>query len=338
MFETEERGSRVKLIDFGLSARYNKNEKMTKACGTVYTAAPEVITGKSYTTQTDIWSAGVCAYVLLGQDLPFLKDHEELKDQAKFDRLVNAKYTFQTERWGRISKAGREFVAFCLRKHPGSRWTAKEALTHVDNKWRVLFDEDGVLIDKGKGGGGKAGTPSPGGRGRKRINSVMLRSFEDFGGYSEMKKKVLMTMAHTMDKGGLEELAQMFQDIDVNNEGTITLVELRDALKEKREIDMEKIEKIFKGIDYDRSGVIHYKEFLAAAMESQGLVTQERLLEAFDRMDSDNSGRISKANLKELLGRDYDEELVKQMLGGDEGKEEGIDYEAFLELMFGAKK
>ena len=115
-------------------------------------------------------------------------------------------------------------------------------------------------------------------------------------------------------------------------------MELRDALKEKREIDMEKIEKIFKGIDYDRSGVIHYKEFLAAAMESQGLVTQERLLEAFDRMDSDNSGRISKANLKELLGRDYDEELVKQMLGGDEGKEEGIDYEAFLELMFGAKK
>jgi hypothetical protein len=33
----------------------------------------------------------------------------------------------------------------------------------------------------------------------------MLRSFEDFGGYSEMKKKVLMTMAHTMDEGGLKE-------------------------------------------------------------------------------------------------------------------------------------
>ena len=109
-------------------------------------------------------------------------------------------------------------------------------------------------------------------------------------------------------------------------------------MKEKRDIDDDNIEKIFQGIDYDHSGQIHYKEFLAAAMESQGLVTQERLLEAFDRMDSDNSGKISKANLKELLGSDYNEELVGSMLGeleGAEEGEEGIDYEAFLELMYG---
>eukprot|EP00520_Triparma_pacifica_P020396 CAMPEP_0118637582 /NCGR_PEP_ID=MMETSP0785-20121206/3227_1 /TAXON_ID=91992 /ORGANISM="Bolidomonas pacifica, Strain CCMP 1866" /LENGTH=343 /DNA_ID=CAMNT_0006528773 /DNA_START=238 /DNA_END=1265 /DNA_ORIENTATION=- len=100
----------IKLIDFGLSEKYNKNEKMTKACGTVYTAAPEVITGKSYTTQTDIWSLGVCTYVLLSTDFPFLRDHDELRDKAKLERLINAKYTFRTERWGRISKGGREFV------------------------------------------------------------------------------------------------------------------------------------------------------------------------------------------------------------------------------------
>jgi len=159
--------------------------------------------GKSYTTQTDVWSCGVCAFILLGQALPFLKDQEELKDKEKLERLINAKYTFQTERWGRVSKAGREFVAFCLRKHPGSRWKIGEALVHIANKWETMFDADGVLLDKGKAG---VVSPKVGRGGRKRINSVMLRSFEDFGGYGEMKKKILMTMAHTMDKGGLKEV------------------------------------------------------------------------------------------------------------------------------------
>ena len=36
MFESSEAGNlEVKLIDFGLSEKYNRNEKMTKACGTV---------------------------------------------------------------------------------------------------------------------------------------------------------------------------------------------------------------------------------------------------------------------------------------------------------------
>ena len=36
-----------------------------------------------------------------------------------------------------------------------------------------------------------------------------------------------------------------------------------------------------------------YTEFLAATIESTDLVTEERLAEAFDRLDSDDSGFIS---------------------------------------------
>lgn len=44
-----------------------------------------------------------------------------------------------------------------------------------------------------------------------------------------------------------------------------------------------------------------YTEFLAAAIETQGEIVEERLEEAFDRIDSDDSGCISKDNLKKLL-------------------------------------
>ena len=50
-----------------------------------------------------------------------------------------------------------------------------------------------------------------------------------------------------------------------------------------------------------------YREFVAATLEANGQLSQEKLAEAFDRLDSDNSGFITKANLKELLGEDYDE-------------------------------
>lgn len=51
----------VKLIDFGLSQVFGKDE-MTEGVGTIYTMAPEVLKG-SYTKQADLWSIGVIAYV-----------------------------------------------------------------------------------------------------------------------------------------------------------------------------------------------------------------------------------------------------------------------------------
>jgi calcium-dependent protein kinase len=50
----------------------------------------------------------------------------------------------------------------------------------------------------------------------------------------------------------------------------------------------------------DGSGKIRYTEFLASTIEAQGAIDETRLAEAFDRLDSDDSGYISKQNLREL--------------------------------------
>ncbi len=95
-------------------------------------------------------------------------------------------------------------------------------------------------------------------------------------------------MANTMDRNEVSKLREWFLNADTNDSGTITLQELKVALKKVTpDADDSKIEVLFRGVDRDRSGHIHYAEFLAALSESHGLVTMDRLTEAFDRIDKE---------------------------------------------------
>ena len=62
---------------------------------------------------------------------------------------------------------------------------------------------------------------------------------------------------------------------------------------------------LFDEVDDNHDGHLHYTEFLAATLETQGgKLAEERLAEAFDQIDMDDSGVISKDDLAEFLGRD----------------------------------
>jgi calcium-dependent protein kinase len=56
--------------------------------------------------------------------------------------------------------------------------------------------------------------------------------------------------------------------------------------------------------DINNNGDIQYTEFLAAALEGQSFIEEARIAEAFDRLDSDGNGQISRANLINFLGKD----------------------------------
>jgi len=54
----------IKLIDFGLSKRIDKQEIIANPNGTAYYIAPEALTGE-YSYKCDVWSVGVVLYILL---------------------------------------------------------------------------------------------------------------------------------------------------------------------------------------------------------------------------------------------------------------------------------
>jgi len=98
----------------------------------------------------------------------------------------------------------------------------------------------------------------------------------------------------------------------------------------------------------DGSGRIRYTEFLAATIEAQGDISEERLAEAFDRFDQDDSGCIGVDDLAEILGTNFPRQEIQEIItranqrtgnsrgSGGESSSSGagntISYAAFLAL------
>lgn len=64
----------VKIIDFGLSNDITGKKFLETGCGSLSYSAPELVGCKPYGKEVDIWSFGVCMFVILTGSLPFLGD------------------------------------------------------------------------------------------------------------------------------------------------------------------------------------------------------------------------------------------------------------------------
>ena len=82
----------------------------------------------------------------------------------------------------------------------------------------------------------------------------------------------------------------------------------------------------------DGSGKIRYTEFLAATIEASGTISEVKLAEAFDRLDSDDSGYISVENLLEILGDTFTKDDVEAIIKEVTVTNGQISYSEFLSL------
>ena len=77
----------IKLADFGLSKILRSDdEKINSFAGTQEYSAPEVISGKLYGKESDIWSLGMVIYTMFFGDIPFFS-----KTTAKMIKNINEK-------------------------------------------------------------------------------------------------------------------------------------------------------------------------------------------------------------------------------------------------------
>mmetsp|Transcript_19723 Transcript_19723/g.33946 ORF Transcript_19723/g.33946 Transcript_19723/m.33946 type:complete len:147 (+) Transcript_19723:104-544(+) len=62
------------------------------------------------------------------------------------------------------------------------------------------------------------------------------------------------------------------------------------------------------------SGKISWTEFLAATIETKGVISQEEFCSAFDHLDFDNNGYISTSDLRAIIGRDLPQNIIDQII------------------------
>ncbi|THU61389.1 hypothetical protein C4D60_Mb07t22770 [Musa balbisiana] len=125
LFATKDENSPMKLIDFGLSDFIKPDERLNDIVGSAYYVAPEVL-HRSYSTEADIWSIGVIAYILLCGSRPFWARTES----GIFRSVLRADPNFDDSPWPDVSCEAKDFVKRLLNKDYRKRMTAAQALTH----------------------------------------------------------------------------------------------------------------------------------------------------------------------------------------------------------------
>ena len=133
----------IKIVDFGLSNSYPKNELLTTACGSPCYAPPEMINGeKYYGLKADIWSSGIVLFAMLCGYLPF----EEADNEKLYKKITAGK--FKTPSF--LSDSAKDILHQILNVDPKSRITIPQMKKHP---WFNLVNpklnmSEGLLLNK----------------------------------------------------------------------------------------------------------------------------------------------------------------------------------------------
>jgi calcium-dependent protein kinase len=301
LFRSKKDDDEIVLIDFGLSHRYRNNEHMHKKVGTSYYVAPEVLKGDYVGVQADVWSLGVIVYMLLAGTAPF----DGADDEAILARIATHKPpNYETGAWKRVSSEGKDFVSKLLCVNPDERWTAERALSHP---W-ILAQSRSIAAEK------------------KEINDEIYNNLSRFANFSTLKRIAIEAVAFSLPHDDIKNLTNVFEGLDSDNNGYISFAGLKRGLMKHHTISEEECYRIFEALDAEHSGKIHLTEFVAAALQEKYHNDERYLRHAFAAMDHGNTGYITVADLKLLLGKHVSRERALEMIKAAELDDHGDDH------------
>lgn len=284
--------------------------RMNTMVGTPYYIAPEILRGHGYTQAVDMWSMGVITYMLLSGKPPFAAR----EDSAILAKVRKGKYNFSGETWKAVSADAHDFVQRLLEANPKKRMNAESALQH-----RWLRRNDDYAAHK-----------PPSGR---LLDPGIVHSLRDFSRMSVIKRAALEAIAFSMNAREIVDMRRAFQTIDKDKSGQLTLSEVQEALIMEG-MSAEEVRKVFDGVNQDAQRTISYSEFLAATLSRRLYMQEERIQEAFHRLDVSNTGYITKEDLRAVLGDDYDPVRVDEMMSAADDSGDGkIDYGEFVKMI-----
>ena len=118
--------SSILLADFGF-AKYVPEDGLKTRCGTPAFVAPEILVGKRYNTQADMWSVGCLIFMLIGGYPPFQDDTH----RGLFRKIRGSNFTFHNTYWKNVSVQAKQLITNLLTVDPDERLRASESLVSL---------------------------------------------------------------------------------------------------------------------------------------------------------------------------------------------------------------
>ncbi|KAK9678577.1 hypothetical protein RND81_11G220500 [Saponaria officinalis] len=277
LFVSKDEDSPLKAIDFGLSDFVKPDEKLNDIVGSAYYVAPEVL-HRSYTTEADVWSVGVIAYILLCGSRPFWARTES----GIFRAVLKADPSFTEPPWPSLSSEAKDFVKRMLNKDPRKRVTAAQALCHpwLRNHGEVKVPLD-VLVFK--------------------LLKIYIRS-------STLRKAALRALSKTLTEDELFYLKEQFNLLQPSKNGTISLDNIKEALMKNATAAMKdsRAHEILTSLTALQYRRMDFEEFCAASLSVYQLESLERWEQharcAYELFEKDGNRPIMIEELASELG------------------------------------
>lgn len=312
MLENEEPGARLKVIDFGTATEWTPGQRFADKMGTPYYIAPEVL-NRNYTEKCDLWSVGVCIYILLCGLPPF----PGTSDAQILRRVRRGKFEFQSPEWDLISYEAKHLVCQLLMRDPDKRISAREALNHPWFQTAAAIPAHPALAQSA------------------------FDNLRRFATKLTLQKATLTLIAVQLcSQEEREDMERMFKSLDKDHSGTLSPEELTQGfallLGQDPEDVRGEVTQMMQAIDTDQSGGIDYTEFVVATMSQKRMASKDRLLKAFQAFDLNQDGTISADELRNMLGGglNYPEATWTQLIQQADSNGDGvIDFEEFVAMM-----
>merc|ERR1719156_148692 len=313
LFTTKENieKTHLKVIDFGLACKFTDGQVLTTKAGTPYYVAPQVLAGK-YDQASDLWSCGVIMYVLLCGYPPFYGETDA--DVLAKVRLGN--FTFNAADWKNVSEDAKNLIRMLLKMNPKDRFTAEQSMNHIWIKNKAPKAQN------------------------VQLQSSLVDNLKGFRSTNKLKKAALHVIAGQLDESQIKNLRSVCLQLDGNGDGLLSVKEMRDGLAKAGLKDIPPdLQQIMEQVDSDGSGVIDYTEFLAATLDKKAYIQEDVCWSAFRVFDRNGDGKISMAELEQVLGSGNIEEamganaikdLMKEVDTNGDGE---IDFQEFMQMM-----
>lgn len=285
--------SSIKVIDFGLAELFSpKQEYVTNSGGTLLYMAPEVIQ-RRLTTKVDVWSAGVILFNLCTGDWPFMaqwpppkgKDQEWWTQETA--QLILTGDMASHPLLQTVSPQCRDVMRQMLTKQESLRPDAARCL---EQEWFRGLSEVQPTLSVG-----------------------VVQCIEAYAWMPELKKAVLLLIAHQHSVDALPELRALFTHFDVRNKGSLSSEDLRLVLI-RSGMGPLSAERVIHALDRNCDQNITWTEFTAAAICETVRRRRELADAVFNTLDADSDDRIGMEDFERTLASEETREKWRQTL------------------------